>query len=108
MLKYTSEKFNVFYIEMILYVLNGYVLPPEVTIVWSVVSGFLQVDVKVLVNAPDIVDAHWLLFSPMDPSPVVSLLMPFMFWWLDCLGLDCDENRPRTVSSVAEYTTINC
>ena len=78
MFKYTSEKFNVFYID-ILYVLNGYVLPPKVTMVCSVVSGFLQVAVKVLVNAPDIVDAHWLLFSPMDPSPVVSLLMPFMF-----------------------------
>ena len=77
--KYTSEKFNVFYIDMILYVLNGYVLPPEVAMVCSVVPDFLQVDVKVLVNAPDIVDAHWLLFSPMDPSPVVSLLMPFMF-----------------------------
>ena len=43
---------------MILYVLNGYVVPPEVTMVCSVVSDLPQVDVKVLVNAPDIVDAH--------------------------------------------------
>ena len=64
---------------MMLCILNWYVLTPEVTKVCSVVSGFLQVAVKLLVNVLDIVDAHWLLFSPMDPSSVVSLLMPFMF-----------------------------
>ena len=64
-----------------LYILNLYVLTPEVTKVCSVVLGLLQVDgIKLLVNALDIVDEDWIPCSLMVPSHgVVSLLMPFMF-----------------------------